>query len=297
MAPAGPRRAARRAARRRRASATLARAAAAGADEIRLRGAAQPRERDGRGRGGAGHAACRPRRWPRRCAASPGVPHRLEEVGTRRRRALRERLEGHQRRRRRCAAIESFEGGVHAILGGSLKGGGFEGLRERRGRALPRLLPDRRGRRAAGAGPRPGGVPLQRCGDLETAVRGGLARPPGRARWCCSRRPARATTSSATTRSAASASGRSCREHESRAAASKEARMAARAAREATGRVLDPLHRHALPAGGRGGDGLLGQLGGVAAERQRRPVLLPQALRDVRARSGWWCCTPPRGTA
>ena len=45
--------------------------------------------------------------------------------------------------------------------------------------------------------------------------------------------------------------------------------MAARAAREATGRVLDPLHRHALPAGGRRGDGLLGQLGGVAAERQR----------------------------
>ena len=26
--------------------------------------------------------------------------------------------------------IESFDGGVHVILGGSLKGGGFEGLRE-----------------------------------------------------------------------------------------------------------------------------------------------------------------------
>ena len=26
-----------------------------------------------------------------------------------------------------AAALDSFEGGVHAILGGSLKGGGFEG--------------------------------------------------------------------------------------------------------------------------------------------------------------------------
>ena len=30
--------------------------------------------------------------------------------------------------------IEAFDGGVHAILGGSLKGGGFDGLREARGR-------------------------------------------------------------------------------------------------------------------------------------------------------------------
>jgi UDP-N-acetylmuramoylalanine--D-glutamate ligase len=68
-------------------------------------------------------------------------------------------------------AIESFEGGVHAILGGSLKGGGFEGLREPVaarcracyliGAAADRLAADLE----------PAGVPLLRCGDLETAVR------------------------------------------------------------------------------------------------------------------------------
>jgi UDP-N-acetylmuramoylalanine--D-glutamate ligase len=66
--------------------------------------------------------------------------------------------------------IEAFDGGVHAILGGSLKGGGFEGLRaalESRavaayliGEAAGRLEED-----LAGA------VPLQRAGDLATAVR------------------------------------------------------------------------------------------------------------------------------
>ena len=43
------------------------------------------------------------------------------------------------------AALRSFDGGVHAILGGSLKGGSFDGLVSRRRRALPRRLPDRRG--------------------------------------------------------------------------------------------------------------------------------------------------------
>src|SRR5918996_338350 len=54
------------------------------------------------------------------------------------------------------------------------------------------------------------------------------------------------------------------------------------APQETTGRVLDPLHRHALPAGGRRRDGLLGELGGVAPQRDRRPLLLPQALPHVR---------------
>ena len=44
-----------------------------------------------------------------------------------------------------AAALRSFDGGVRAILGGSLKGGGFDGPRARGRRALPRLLPDRRG--------------------------------------------------------------------------------------------------------------------------------------------------------
>ena len=71
--------------------------------------------------------------------------------------------------------IESFEGGVHAILGGSLKGGGFEGLREPVaarcracyliGEASERLAADLAGT----------GVPLHRSGDLETAMRAAAA--------------------------------------------------------------------------------------------------------------------------
>ena len=65
--------------------------------------------------------------------------------------------------------IEAFDGGVHAILGGSLKGGGFEGLRDAVasraraayliGAAADRLAEDLEGT-----------VPLVRAGDLETAV-------------------------------------------------------------------------------------------------------------------------------
>jgi UDP-N-acetylmuramoylalanine--D-glutamate ligase len=98
-----------------------------------------------------------------------GVPHRLEEVGT---------FDGvlyvddSKATNVSSAArgIESFFAGVHVILGGSLKGGGFEDLREPVaercracyliGEAADRLAAD-----LAGAG-----VPLHRCGDLETAV-------------------------------------------------------------------------------------------------------------------------------
>ncbi len=98
----------------------------------------------------------------------PGVPHRLEEVGT---------VDGvlyvnDSKATNVDAAtrgIEAFDGGVHAILGGSLKGGGFTGLREavaRRcratyliGAAAQRLEADLAGT-----------VPLHRCGDLASAV-------------------------------------------------------------------------------------------------------------------------------
>ena len=66
--------------------------------------------------------------------------------------------------------IEAFDGGVHVILGGSLKGGGFEDLREAVasrcvaayliGEAAERLEQDLAGT-----------VPLHRAGDLATAVR------------------------------------------------------------------------------------------------------------------------------
>ena len=103
-----------------------------------------------------------------------GVPHRLEEVGT-----VNGVLYVNDSKATNVSSarrgIESFEGGVHAILGGSLKGGGFEGLREAVaalcracyliGEASERLAAD-----LAGAG-----VPLHRSGDLETAVRAAAA--------------------------------------------------------------------------------------------------------------------------
>ncbi len=97
-----------------------------------------------------------------------GVRHRLEEVG---------RVDGvlyvNDSKATNVASarrgIESFEGGVHAILGGSLKGGGFTGLRDAVrahcratyliGEAAPRLEEDLAGT-----------VPLERCGRLEAAV-------------------------------------------------------------------------------------------------------------------------------
>jgi UDP-N-acetylmuramoylalanine--D-glutamate ligase len=99
-----------------------------------------------------------------------GVPHRLEEVGT-----VGGVLYVNDSKATNVSSaargIESFDGGVHAILGGSLKGGGFEGLREPvaarcracylLGEAAERLAADLDGT----------GVPLRRCGDLETAVR------------------------------------------------------------------------------------------------------------------------------
>ena len=180
--------------------------------------------------------------------------------------------------------IEAFDGGVHVILGGSLKGGGFEGLREAVaarcragyliGEAAERLAADLERH----------GVPLHRCGDLERAVERGRARRPSRARWCCSRRPARSYDQFRDFEERG--------EHfralvlaldDFRRGASKKCRMARAPP------ASDPLEYSilytatlCLLAAGRG-DGLLGELGGVAAERLGRPVLLPQALRDVRA--------------
>jgi UDP-N-acetylmuramoylalanine--D-glutamate ligase len=98
-----------------------------------------------------------------------GVPHRLEEVAT---------VEGvlyvnDSKATNVSAAIrgvESFFTGVHLILGGSLKGGGFEELREpvaERCRACY-LIGEAADRLAADLAE--SGVPLHRCGELESAV-------------------------------------------------------------------------------------------------------------------------------
>jgi UDP-N-acetylmuramoylalanine--D-glutamate ligase len=75
--------------------------------------------------------------------------------------------------------LEAFEGGVHLIAGGSLKGGGFDGLRDAvaaRCRAVY-LIGEASEQLAADLAP--AGVPLERCGGLERAVAaaGAAARP------------------------------------------------------------------------------------------------------------------------
>jgi UDP-N-acetylmuramoylalanine--D-glutamate ligase len=108
-----------------------------------------------------------------------GVPHRLEDVAE---------ADGvtwvNDSKATNVASarvgIEAFTGGVHLIAGGSLKGGGFEGLRDAVaarckavyliGEATDRLVADLE----------PTGVPLVRCGDLEAAVAAaGAAAMPG----------------------------------------------------------------------------------------------------------------------
>jgi UDP-N-acetylmuramoylalanine--D-glutamate ligase len=102
-----------------------------------------------------------------------GVPHRLEEVAER---------DGvlfvNDSKATNVASalvgIEAFDGGVHLIAGGSLKGGGFGGLRDAVtsrcracyliGEAAEQLEADLNGT-----------VPLQRCGDLEHAVEAAAA--------------------------------------------------------------------------------------------------------------------------
>ncbi len=99
----------------------------------------------------------------------PGVPHRLERVAE-----IAGVLYVNDSKATNvaaaAAAMRSFEGGVRAILGGSLKGGGFEGLAEPAaercvacyliGEAAGQLASDLAG----------SGVELRRSGDLATAV-------------------------------------------------------------------------------------------------------------------------------
>jgi UDP-N-acetylmuramoylalanine--D-glutamate ligase len=98
-----------------------------------------------------------------------GVPHRLEEVGS-----VNGVLYVNDSKATNVSSavrgIEAFEGGVHVILGGSLKGGGFEGLRGAlSARAVAAyLIGEAADRLAADLD---GTVPLRRSGDLASAVR------------------------------------------------------------------------------------------------------------------------------
>jgi UDP-N-acetylmuramoylalanine--D-glutamate ligase len=142
------------------------------AEEIRLRGAHNLENAMGAA------AAARASGVPDEAVAAAlrgfaGVPHRLEEVGF---------VDGvlyvNDSKATNVASalrgIEAFDGGVHVILGGSLKGGGFEGLREAvASRAVAAyLIGEAADRLAADL---EGTVPLHRSGDLSTAVRDAAA--------------------------------------------------------------------------------------------------------------------------
>jgi len=97
-----------------------------------------------------------------------GVPNRLEEVASRS-----GVLYVNDSKATNTAAaavgIEAFGGGVHAILGGSLKGGDFNALREPvRSRCRAGYLIGEAGDRLARD--LEGTVPLHRCGDLARAL-------------------------------------------------------------------------------------------------------------------------------
>ena len=98
-----------------------------------------------------------------------GVPHRLEDVAQ----ANGVTWINDSKATNVASArvgIEAFAGGVHLIAGGSLKGGGFEGLRDAvaaRCKAAY-LIGEAAGRLAADLAPT--GVALVQCGDLERAV-------------------------------------------------------------------------------------------------------------------------------
>jgi UDP-N-acetylmuramoylalanine--D-glutamate ligase len=144
------------------------------AEEIRLRGAHNLENAM------AASAAAMATGVPKEALAAalrsfPGAPHRLEEVGS-----VGGVLYVNDSKATNVSSavrgIEAFDGGVHVILGGSLKGGGFEGLRDAVasrcvaayliGEAAERLEQDLAGT-----------VPLHRSGDLATAVRDAAAEP------------------------------------------------------------------------------------------------------------------------
>jgi UDP-N-acetylmuramoylalanine--D-glutamate ligase len=137
------------------------------AEEIRLRGAHNLE--NARGASAAAIASGVPEKAVAAALRTfPGVSHRLEEVGS-----VNGVLYVNDSKATNVSSavrgIEAFDGGVHVILGGSLKGGGFEGLREAVatrcvaaylvGEAAEQLQKDLEGT-----------VPLHRSGDLESAV-------------------------------------------------------------------------------------------------------------------------------
>ena len=168
---------------------------------VELTGRHMLQQRGGGGGGRRRSPACAPAAMTDALRGFRGLEHVMEPVGRDRRRAVRQRLEGDQRRGgapvdrelRRAASWRSSAAGSRAATSRELReplaARGRGGGRDRRGRAA----------RARGAD---GVVPVV---DAGVDARGGRARLRGGARptaWCCWRRRARASTGSRTTRSA-----------------------------------------------------------------------------------------------
>ena len=261
---------------------------------------AQPRQRDGRRRG---HACARHRpdavraalrdvrrrpaparaRSPRSAASLYVNDSKATNVGRRGRRAA---------TRSRAACTRSSAARSRAATSSALAPAVAERCRACYliGEAAG---PARRGprRRAASS--------WSRCGDLERAVAEAARRARSRARSCCSRRPARASTSTATSRQRGehfrAARARAAREGTRWSCSALSARSAS--ARAMTFEQLDAAHGDALPDRVRGGDGLQRELRHVAAVRGRRQLLLPEALPRSRRRSGCSRWPSARATA
>ena len=177
---------------------------------------------------------------------------------------------------RRSSASRSFAGGVHVILGGRGKGERLRAARRAGRRALPRRVPDRRdGGGAARARSRRPASPLHDCGDLERAVaRRARRRARRRRRAALARlrvlRPVPLLRGARRPLPGAGA-GAASASHGAREASGRrvESRPDGQAARAAAARAPTAAHRHVLPAGGRGGDGLLGLVGAHAARGRR----------------------------
>jgi UDP-N-acetylmuramoylalanine--D-glutamate ligase len=138
-----------------------------GADEIRLRGA-HNRENAMAAAAAALSRGLEPDPVATALRTFAGVPHRLEEVTTHDGVLYVNDSKATNVESARVG-IEAFEGGVHLILGGRLKGTGFTALRdavERRCRACY-LIGEAADRLAADL---EGAAPLHRCGDLARAV-------------------------------------------------------------------------------------------------------------------------------
>jgi UDP-N-acetylmuramoylalanine--D-glutamate ligase len=123
----------------------------------------------------------------------PGLAHRMETGRRHRQGALRQRLQGHQRRRR-PPGLSSYPK-VYWIAGGQPKAGGIESLADLFG-ASPRPIWSARPGRVRRHARRP--RPYARCGTIDAAVAppSPTPGPPARTPSCCSRRPAPRSTSS-----------------------------------------------------------------------------------------------------